>query len=154
MALAISAGSPCGGGVIAAHQALQFGEFPDHAGHQIGLGQHGGALGAADIGAYQRRDFAGQLDQPFDPGELGAELGMEHHVFKLGQAMLQRGGQIALVEERRIAQPGADDALIAGRDGGAAIGRHRIGGDDEIGRQLARCHRAGRSISGWRGWWR
>ena len=29
-------------GVVAAHDALQFGEFADHVGQQVGLGQHGG----------------------------------------------------------------------------------------------------------------
>jgi hypothetical protein len=31
--------------VVAAHDALQFGELADHVGQQVGLGQHGGAVG-------------------------------------------------------------------------------------------------------------
>ena len=33
------------GGVIAAHQALQLGEFADHAGDEVRLGEARGALG-------------------------------------------------------------------------------------------------------------
>ena len=38
-------------GVIAAHQALQVGEFANHFGQQIGLAQSRGALGPGDVGA-------------------------------------------------------------------------------------------------------
>ncbi len=123
--------------IIAAHQPLQLGEFTDHSGGQIRLGQHGGALGPLGVGANLRGNLGRQLDQPFDAGELGAQLGMEHRLFQLGQAMLERQRQVAIVEEHGIAQARTDDALIAGHDDGAAVGGDGIGGDDEVRRQLA-----------------
>ena len=47
-------------GVVAAHQALQFGEFADHLGQQVGLGELRRAPGLVDIGADQRRQFGRQ----------------------------------------------------------------------------------------------
>ena len=92
--------------VVAAHEALQFGELADHAGDEVGLGQHRGALGLLDIGADLRGDLGGQLHQPLDALELGAELGVEHHLLELGQAVLERQCQVGLVEELRIATGG------------------------------------------------
>src|SRR5690606_18119956 len=125
-----------GGGVVAAHESLKVGEFADHAGGEIGLGQHGGALGALGIGTDLGGNLGRELHQPFDTGELAARFGVEHGLFELGQAMFERQGKVAIVEEGGVAQPGTNDALVAGDDHGPIVGGEGIGGDDEIGREL------------------
>ena len=47
-------------GIIAAHQALEFGEFADHGGGEIGLAELGGAFGQIGICPNHRRDLARQ----------------------------------------------------------------------------------------------
>ncbi len=47
--------------VVAAHQALHFGEFTDDFGEQISLGELRRALDLGDIGADQRREFNREL---------------------------------------------------------------------------------------------
>ncbi len=69
---------------------------------EIRLGQHRGALGLLDIGADLRGDLGGELHQPLDALELRAELGVEHALLELGQAMLERQRQIGAVEELRV----------------------------------------------------
>ena len=51
--------------------------------------------------------------------------------------MLERQLQVGLVEEFRIGQAGADDPLVAGHDGVAAIGGDVVGGQQEAVGQLA-----------------
>ena len=65
-------------GVVAAHQALQLGEFADHVGEQIGLAQLRRALGLGAIGADQRRELAGERGDARDAFGLRAELLVKH----------------------------------------------------------------------------
>ena len=123
--------------VIATHDALQFGELADHVGGEIGFRQHRGALGLLDIGADLGSDLGSELDQPLDPLELRSKLGVEHRFLELGQAMLERQLQVGLVEEFCVAEAGADDALVAGNDQRAAIGRKVVGGQEELVGELA-----------------
>ncbi len=44
--------------VVRAHRALQFGEFADHVGQQVGLREQRGALRQRDVDADHRRDLA------------------------------------------------------------------------------------------------
>ena len=53
-------------GVVHAHHALQLGEFAHHVGHQIGLGQVGGAGGQRGVGAQFMGDGAGDALQALD----------------------------------------------------------------------------------------
>ena len=68
-------------GIIASHDALQFGEFTDHAGHQIGLAQHRRLPHGCGIRA---RNPVRQLDrQCFETRHLvrqTAEFFVEHHI--------------------------------------------------------------------------
>ena len=52
--------------VIAAHDALQFGEFADHVGDQVGLGEQGGALCLRDIRAQALCNSGSEFDQAVD----------------------------------------------------------------------------------------
>ena len=65
-------------GVVAAHDALQFREFADHGGHQIGLGEFGGARNLGS-GADALPD---DLRERFHAARLvgiAAELGLKGH---------------------------------------------------------------------------
>ncbi len=53
-------------GVIAAHQALQFWEFADHFGQQVGLAQKRRAFGLGAVGADRVGELAGQRDDAGD----------------------------------------------------------------------------------------
>ena len=64
-------------GVIAAHQSLQLGKFPDHFGDEIGLGETRGARRLVRIGADERRQLARQRLDAFDALALRAELFMK-----------------------------------------------------------------------------
>ena len=66
---------------------------------------------------------------------------MKHHVLKLGQTVLKRDGEVMGVEKLCVRQAGADDALVAGNDGLAAI----LG--DHIGRQHEAVGEFGRSVA-------
>ena len=63
-------------------------------------------LASLDIGADQRGDLGGELHDALDALELGAELGVEHGLLELGQAVLERQLQVLLVEEFRVATGG------------------------------------------------
>ena len=89
--------------VVFPHQALQFGEFADHFGQQIGLRQMRGALGLFDIGADQRRDLRRQPLDPLDALGLRAELLVKHDLLEFRQPRFQLRLQVGLVEEFRVA---------------------------------------------------
>ena len=108
-------------GVVVAHQALQLGEFADHFGQQIGLAELRRALGLGDIGADDRREMPGQRVDARDALGLRAELFVEHDLLEFRQPVFQPRLQIGLVEELRVRQPRADDALVAGDDRLAAV---------------------------------
>ena len=126
--------------VVAAHQALQFGEFADHLGEQIGLGEPRGALRLLDIGADQRRELARPAARcarcaracvpSFSWNTICSNFGSRSSSLRL---------QIGLVEELRVGQPRADHALVAGDDRLAAVLGLGVGDQDEA------CWRACRS---------
>ena len=114
-------------GVVFAHRALQFGKFADHFGEQIRLAQPRGALGFLHIGADQRRQLGREPLDALDALRLRAELLVKDDVLELRQPVFQPRLQIGLVEEFRIGEPRADDALVAGDDRLAAVFRLDIG---------------------------
>ena len=63
---------------------------------------------------------------------------MKHDLVEFRQTIFQLRLQIGLVEEFRIAQARADNAFVAGDDGGAAIGGFDIRREDELVGELAR----------------
>ena len=78
-------------GVVFAHRALQFGEFTDHFGEQIGLAQPRGALGFFHVGADQRRQLGGQSFNSFNALRLRPELLVEDDVLELWQPVFKLG---------------------------------------------------------------
>jgi len=124
-------------GVVTAHQALQLGEFADHLGEQVGLAELRRALGLGDVGADHGRKLSGERDDAGDALGLAAELFMKHDVLEFRQTLFELGLEIGLVKELGVRQARADDALVAGDDRLAAIGRLDIGDQDELVDQLA-----------------
>ena len=92
---------------------MQLREFADHLRQQIRLSQTRGALCLLDIGADQRRDLGGQSLDTLDPLALRAQLLVKHDLLELRQPVFQLRLQVRLIEKLRIAQPRADDALVA-----------------------------------------
>ncbi len=123
-------------GVVAAHQALQVGEFADHFGEQVGLAQLRGALGLGDVGADDGRELGGKRHDAGDALGLRAELLVEHDLLELRQPVFQPRLQVGVVEELGVGQPRADDALVAGDDRLAAVGGFFVGDQNEAVDQL------------------
>ena len=129
--------------VVAAHHALQFGEFADHAGGEVRLRQPRGAGREARIGTDHGCDVPRQPLQPRDALALRAELRVEHHLIQLRQEVFQLLLAVLVPEEARIGQPRAQHAFIARDQRGAAIGGGDVGHHAEAGRGAAirRHHR-------------
>ena len=68
--------------IVAAHQALQFGELIDHLGAEIGLGHPRGLLGLICISLDQRGQLTRQGRHTVDQLGLGAQLVVEGDVFQ------------------------------------------------------------------------
>jgi hypothetical protein len=102
-----------GAGIVAPHDALQFRKLAYHAGHQIGLGEPGGALGKHRIGA----DFTGYLSgeqlHAFHALQLAAELVVIDDRCQLGHARLKAAFLVGLVEKARVSKAGPHHAVIA-----------------------------------------
>ena len=75
---------------------------------------------------------AGELLDALDALGLRAELLVEHDVLELRQPVFEPRLQVRLVEELRIRQPRADDALVAGDDGLAAVLGLDVGDEQEL----------------------
>ncbi len=125
-------------GVVAAHDALKLGELSHHAGDQIGLGEPGGqprliGIGAGDEG----RQFSRQRLHPGNFFGDRAELGVEGDGIERRDALFQLHLAVLVPEELGVRQAGAQDALVAGDDGGAAVRGGRVGDHDEAGGEFA-----------------
>ncbi|PAV92745.1 hypothetical protein WR25_13109 [Diploscapter pachys] len=139
------AGFALGGGVIAAHQALKFGEFANHAGDEVRLCQFRRPprqIGRVLLGdAINRRDNAlfdqpaGEFGDAVDLVRDGAELFVEDDVRELCGLFLERGLQIGVVEEARVRQAGGEDLAVALDDLGATVDCFDVGaGSPRAGR--------------------
>ena len=142
-------GLALGAGEVAADDALQFGEFADHAGDEVGLGEARGAFG------FVGEDFGGDAAVAFDDALLdqparqlgdaldlvgdGAELFVEDDLLELLRLLLERDLEVLLPEEARVAQPRGEHALVARDDRRAAVVGVDVGGADEVRRELARA---------------
>ena len=109
-------------GVIAAHDALQLGKFPDHPGDQVGLGQFRGPIHQLRVGA----DKPGYRTPPTAASRRTrsrwlAEPGMKRDLIQLRHAVLQPCLAIQVPEMPCIRETGPQHALIAGDDRCAAI---------------------------------
>ena len=133
-------------GVVVAHQALQFGKFVDHFGHQIGFRQrHGTIEQAFDL----RRRFARFVDQTLHikGGESGGDHTLSfdlvrqrpqsvdklHFLQALGR---QSAFEVVTVEKERIFQTRTQHAFVT-RDHFSVIVGQCIADDDETVVELA-----------------
>ncbi|MNX55269.1 hypothetical protein D3C86_860260 [compost metagenome] len=122
-------------GVVAAHDALQFGELADHAAGQIGLGQARGLFGLRRVSADKRGDFTGQSGDAVNPLGQGAELGVEGDALQLVVPGVEADLLVLVPEEAGVVQAGRQDAAVAGGQGLAAVGGLDIGDHEEVGGQ-------------------
>ena len=95
---------PFGAGVITAHQALEFGEFPDHFGDKVGLAQACGQFGLGRVGLDHAllTQPTRQLGDPLNLVGYGAQLFVEGDPLKLLRLIRQCGLAILLPEEPRV----------------------------------------------------
>ena len=119
--------------VVAAHDALQLGELPDHAGHEVCFRQLRRALGHRAGGADVRGDDCGETFQPDDPVALRAELGLEGDMRQRGHPAFQPPLAVEVPEMPRIREPGAQHPFVAGDDSGAAVLGRDVGHEGEPG---------------------
>ena len=135
------------GRVVAAHQALQFGELADHFGRQIGLGEFRRARRKRDIRADLWRKLARQRLDPRDALALRAELLVEDDAVELLQPLVERlcglvfrvgqGCEVGLPEVAGVGEPRPHDAPVAGRDRRPAVGGDEVGDENEFVGELA-----------------
>ena len=124
----------CGLGVVAAHQALQFGEFVYHLRREVRLCHPRGLLSQIGVGAHGGRNLARERRDALDPLRLAAELGVEGDVAELLQPRVHprlRDPQVVLPEELRVRKPGGEDLLVPREDRRALIGGLDVGDGDE-----------------------
>ena len=119
-------------GVVAPHEPLQLGEFADHAGHEIGLGQLRRAPGEIGIGVDGAGDLARQLGDAHRAVPLRAELLVESDAFELEAHRLELLLEILVPEELGVGEPRPDHLLVAGDDGRATVGRGEVRDHQEL----------------------
>ena len=134
------------GGVVATHDALQFGEFADHAGGQVRFGQGGGAGGLGGIGANQWRDGGGEAGDPSHPCALRTKLGVEGDGVQRRNPAFQGGLAIEVPEMPRVGEAGAQHPFIAGDDRSPTVGAGHVGDEGESGGGFA-VRRAQREVA-------
>ena len=123
-----------GGGVVAAHDALDARELDDGARHEVGLAQMRGARGVGGVLGAERGVGGEVLGELLDAGRLGAhgaELLLEHDGVEALHVILQRTAQVLVVEELGVVEARGDDALVAIDDVGLER-RIAVGGDQEL----------------------
>ncbi len=99
--------------VIAPHEALQLGEFTDHVGDEIGLGEHRRAIGLLWIGADVRRDRRGDHAHAVHPLRLRAELVVIDDGPEPFDAVGEADLAVLVEEEAGVGQARAQHALVA-----------------------------------------
>ena len=141
--------------VIAAHRALQFREFIDHFGDEIGLGQARRLLGEVRIGAHHRRQLAHQRRHTLHLVSHRAQLFVEGDLAQPFGHLAQRRLPVIVPEMSRVGETRREHARIARSNRLAAIGGHLVGHADEFRRHarlarlfhgevfLVRLHRQG-----------
>ena len=111
------------GRVVAADEALQFGELADHFGDEVGLGEAGGALGERRVGPDDPGQLPRQRRDAFHALVLGAELFVEDDGFQFSAG--PPAGLVGLPENLASASRAPHHALVAGHDGRAAVAGSR-----------------------------
>ena len=135
--------------VVAAHDALQFGELAHHVGHQIGLGQLRGLIGLRGqrVAAKLLADRLGNRAHALHALALRAQLVVINHLVQPRHARGQRLLAVLVEEELGIGQARAHHALVAA-DHRAGVFRADVADDEELVASACRRRRAAESISG------
>ena len=125
-----------GFGIVAAHKPLKFGEFIDHFGRQIGLGETGGGAGLFCVGPDHRGELTSQSFHARDQLCLCAQLVVEGHVGQtvhpgLHPGLRLRDAQIVFPEEFSIRQARREHFFIARQNGRAIVGGGAVGDGDK-----------------------
>ena len=99
--------------VVTTHDTLQLGELAHHARHQVGLGQHTGALRGPDV----RSQFLGndhrEFTDTFGLVVQRAQLVMKYNVLQAIDTGIQFDFSITVPEEFRVGKAGTDNAFVA-----------------------------------------
>ena len=135
---------PLGERVVAPHQALQLGEFPDDQRDEVGLrelrGERDGR--ARHVGGRER---LGERARALHLLGDGAELVLKDHAGELQRALGERRLAVLLDEEARVGEAGAEHAVVAERDARRVVRRVR---DGQVARQeLLRLRIAHREVA-------
>ena len=123
-------------GIVSSHHALKFGKFTHDARYEVRFGQIGCALRfVRDIRAViqQSRDPASDCSDSVRliPDRPLLQLGVEDHVFEVGDAGFERALLVLLPEEFRVGEARFQHPLVAGDDLSAAVLRDHVGHDSE-----------------------
>ncbi len=78
---------------------MQFGEFTDHVGGQIGLGETRRLTGYRCIGTYKRRDIFRQFDDTRHTLRHGPEFGVESDAFQFLQPLIEIAFAVVFLPE-------------------------------------------------------
>ncbi len=127
-------------GIVAAHDALQLGEFADHVGQQIGLGQACGLLGllGQQIAAHLLANRLGDGTNARHALALCAQLVVINHFGQAFNARFERFLAVLVEEELGIGQARAHHTLVAA-DHQRSVVRRDVAHHQKTVRQLARC---------------
>ena len=123
-----------GAGIIATHDALQFGELSNHACDKVGLAQTRCAFSVIGTCAFDDTFFdqpACQLCDTLDLVGYAAKLLVKGNLGQFLRLIIQRDLQVLFPEEFRVRQPRSQHLLIARNNRSAAIMRVNVGGTDE-----------------------
>ncbi len=129
-------GIALGEGVVAAHDALQFGELVDHLGDQVTLGHGGGAGHLVAVGTDLLGDAVGQGGHAYGLLLQGAQLFLEHHGGQPLTVLLQGLFAVLIPEKLGIGQARANHPLVTGAHL-IRIPAFDIGQGDKVGQQFA-----------------
>ncbi len=86
------------------------------------------ATSAPTSGAKLRR----KLTDAFDPLRLGTEFFVKQDLLEFRQPVFETRFQVGLIKEFRVGEPCADNALVAGDDGVAAVFGFDVGDENEF----------------------
>ena len=123
-------GFALGAGIESAHDALEFGEFLDHLGGEIGFAEQGGAVDGGEVGAETGGEGAAAFANALGFLEVRADAGVEGDVFKVVDALGEGFLLVDFPEEAGVVEAGFEDAFIALADEALAVGLHVHDGDE------------------------
>ena len=123
--------------VVHPHHALSIGEFEDHVGHQIALGQQARAGCVVNVCANLPGDPAGQRLNAIGLVAQRTQLLLEQHGLQTRQIIFKTFFTVGIEEELSIRQTRTHDFLVTGNNLGR-IFRLDVGHEDKVRQQLAR----------------